>query len=222
MISRAISSRDASRSRPMSHPVNAFTACSAATAKTLTVINANTISTTYDFVALGLQMLATPSIAPVTHAVIATKPSIEKKKARPVEYSKSRPPQISKIEPPMSHDDESIMHSLVHHLDIDSAAKQFLNLGFTLIYASAARRRFIRAKGSTVEGITLDINADHHLCITQSENGIMGERPQHIASWDEWIVYVRMLTYRTQTMAFRKRAELLEESSKTTAKCELL
>lgn len=105
-------------------------------------------------------------------------------------------------------DDDSVMQCIANCLDIESASAHMEKLGYLVIFSNDTRRKFIRSRGPLIESLLMDINTDHQLLVQHSENGTPIDKPLVIQTWDDWITYVRIMTYRMQTMAFKACSEI--------------
>ena len=99
-----------------------------------------------------------------------------------------------------AYDDDSIMEAIANELDLESAARRLNSLGFLTIFSSAYECKFILSFGQTVQGMHLQLDNDKHIQVTQSENGVRDYKADCISSWDDWIVFVRLLVYKTQVI----------------------
>ena len=97
---------------------------------------------------------------------------------------------------PFGRDDDSIMHQLLHNMDIDSAAMRLRRIGFTQIAISAGSHHlFSRPKGNGIEALDITLK-NHHLIISWEYEGQLAQYDDVITSWEQWVDFVRTLHFR--------------------------
>ena len=96
----------------------------------------------------------------------------------------------------MKQDDESILASLLHDLDIDSAVSRLLRVGFLLVAVPGLTNKYHQLNRSRDEGpedIFIEISKHNHFIIQYAYNGQVAMYPEIITTWEQWVVFVRML-----------------------------
>ena len=99
-------------------------------------------------------------------------------------------------------DDDSIMHKLVHELDVDSAVTKLQRLGFTHHRTGPdgpqQRHLFTRNHGEQMEALILAADSTNTRFRLSWSHG-QDARDQYddvITTWDEWMKFVHMLILR--------------------------
>ena len=105
----------------------------------------------------------------------------------------------------MNRDDDSILSSLLHQLDLDSALFHLQRIGFRIkpnpCNKPPHHHLCRHTKGDAEEELLIKLDDRNHFQIKHAYEGKMVTHPDTIATWEEWILFV------TPLMAKRRREE---------------
>ena len=90
-------------------------------------------------------------------------------------------------------DDESPLNQLLDELDIQSAINRLTRVGFKVLFSSNERHHLSRPRGEGQEDIFIRVDEHNHFVVQHANNGNLSAVNDIITSWDEWVVFVRLL-----------------------------
>jgi hypothetical protein len=114
-------------------------------------------------------------------------------------------------------DDESPLKQLLNKLDLHSALTRLMRVGFKLVGQTRQHHHLTRLRGEGQEDILIELNEErNHFIIRHAHNGEFAAYNQIIASWDDWVTFVRLLVLRAPN---GKRARSESPDSPGQSKC---
>lgn len=114
-------------------------------------------------------------------------------------------------------DDESPLNQLVNELDLHSALARLTRVGFKVVGLSKHHHHLTRPRGEGQEDLLIRLERNQFV-IQHAHNGEFAPYDQIIASWDDWITFVRLLVLRAPSCHKRGMTECDEELARH-AKC---
>ena len=96
------------------------------------------------------------------------------------------------------NDDDSVLSKLFHELDMSSALHRLERVGFKLI-ASRKKHHVRRTREHSIEDIFIELDVNGHFIVQFAMNGLLASYTDTITSWDEWVIFVRLLMLRSPT-----------------------
>ena len=98
-------------------------------------------------------------------------------------------------------DDDSILHQLLNELDLDSAVYRLKRIGFDTTSSPNSKQKYYHLSRRTDgehEDIIIEMDDHNNLLVKYMCNGLMSTYPDVIATWDDWVAFVRRLRFVTQ------------------------
>jgi hypothetical protein len=98
-------------------------------------------------------------------------------------------------------DDDSILDQLLNELDLDSAVNRLKRVGFHIVSNPSPKQRYYHLSRTTRnehEDILIEINRQKQFHVRYMCDGLMSTYPDVIATWDDWVEFVRMLKHLLQ------------------------
>ena len=98
-------------------------------------------------------------------------------------------------------DDYSILHKLLNTLDLESAVYRLKRIGFNAVSLPNPKQKYYhlnRRFGCEREDIIIEIDEHSQFVVKYMCNGLMSTYPDVIATWDDWVAFVRRLKHLTQ------------------------
>ena len=97
-------------------------------------------------------------------------------------------------------DDDSVLAQLLNDLDLDSAVYRLLRIGFSVVSHPNSRQRYYHLSRTTIsehEDILIELNRQKQFLVKYMCDGLMSIYPDTIATWDDWVAFVRLLKHPT-------------------------
>lgn len=101
----------------------------------------------------------------------------------------------------MNQDDDSILDHLLNELDIESAISRLKRIGFSIVSVPNQRQKYhhlhrFQDSCNEHEDVFIQTNSRNHFLIKYACQGLVATYPDIITTWDEWVAFVRQLTFR--------------------------
>lgn len=106
-----------------------------------------------------------------------------------------------------TEDDDSFMQLLVSQLDINTAKINLESVGFIAMSEYPQCYAFSRSYHNITENIAIRMDSNNHFQIVHTENTSGCIFTDKICSWDEWVVFVKMLSLRATTRLVQPRVQ---------------
>jgi hypothetical protein len=103
-------------------------------------------------------------------------------------------------------DDDISVTELLNVLEIDSAIYRLERVGFKTI-SSVQKHHLNRHRDHIVEDIFIEINDQNQFIVQYASNGLLAAYADVIATWDEWVTFVRLLVLRSSACKWTQSIE---------------
>jgi ribonuclease HIII len=107
-------------------------------------------------------------------------------------------------------DDDSILGHLLNDLDIESAINRLKRIGFMVLSLSNKPQHYNhlhRSVNNEHEDVFIQLNLHNQFIVKYVCNGLMAVYPDIIATWDDWVAFIRLLMIKHLTQ--RKQLKYL-------------
>ena len=98
-------------------------------------------------------------------------------------------------------DDDSALFELLNTIDIPSVLNRLERIGFMRI-TTRPKCHMRRMRENTIEDLFIEHNQEGNLTVQHANDGQMAPYIDVITSWEEWVIFVRLLVLRS---SFGKR-----------------